>query len=65
MGKLIKTGYWGITSKKNGIAEVELVPSDPEIDIIKIAPKKKGESRRPSPARLAKKGVGRAYGQNS
>ena len=60
MVKLIKTG------KKNGIAEVELVPSDPEIDIIKIAPKKKkGESRRPSPARLAKKGGGRAYGQNS
>ena len=37
MVKLIKTG------KKNGIAEVELVPSDPEINIIKIAPKKKGK----------------------
>ena len=43
MVKLIKTG------KKNGIAEVELVPSDPEIKIIKIEPKKKGK---PQPRRM-------------
>jgi len=39
MVKLIKTG------KKNGIAEVELVPSDPEINIIKIEPKKKEKKK--------------------
>ena len=41
MVKLIKTG------KKNGIAEIELVPSDPEINIIKIEPKKKRELQTP------------------
>ena len=47
MVKLIKTG------KKNGIAEVELVPSDPEINIIKIEPKKKGKSQ---PRRMGRTG---------
>ena len=39
MVKLIKTG------KKNGIAEIEIVPSDPETNIIKIEPKKKHVSQ--------------------
>ena len=47
MVKVIKTG------KKNGIAEVELVPSDSEINIIKIEPKKKG---RPQPGRMRRTG---------
>ena len=47
MVKVIKTG------KKNGIAEVEVVPSDPEINIIKIEPKKKG---RPQPGRMGRTG---------
>ena len=39
MVKLIKT------DKKNGIAEIEIVPSDPETNIIKIEPKKKHVSQ--------------------
>ena len=40
MVKLIKTG------KKNGMTEVELVPSDSEIKVIKIDPDKKRKKAR-------------------